>query len=182
MNAFARGDKENCGGVNSQSIALSVGDGDKAMLMEHVFAAMDSAVATGGHKGKVVISSLENVIYNIAQTNFADWSAYAVAQIEQRLSQGEIGFIESGLRALKSILDAFEFELTEERKPMALLVEKFFPIIEQSLIGTLLSDVQYTPQMILVCKIFFITISVSPAAKRALRGAVYRSASREGER
>jgi hypothetical protein len=41
----------------------------------------------------------------------------------------------SGLRALKSILQAFEFEINADRKPMNQIVEIFFPVIEQSLLA-----------------------------------------------
>jgi hypothetical protein len=39
-------------------------------------------------------------------------------------------YILSGLRALRSIVQAFEFEIGEERKPLETLVEIFFPVIE----------------------------------------------------
>jgi len=41
----------------------------------------------------------------------------------------------SGLRALKSILQAFEFEINADRYPMNQIVEIFFPIIEQNLLA-----------------------------------------------
>jgi hypothetical protein len=36
----------------------------------------------------------------------------------------------SGLKALKSMLQAFEFEISSDRKPLNQIVETFFPVIE----------------------------------------------------
>lgn len=68
----------------------------------------------------------------------------------------------SALRALKSLFQAFEFEIKDEREPLHKLVEHFFPVIEQ-LIGTeaVTNSPNYIPIMILVSKIFFMSIQVS---------------------
>jgi len=56
-------------------------------------------------------------------------------QIIGRLQSNDLRFKVSGLRALKSILQAFEFEINADRKPMNQIVEIFFPVIEQSLLA-----------------------------------------------
>lgn len=68
----------------------------------------------------------------------------------------------SGLRALKSVLQAFEFEIHEDRKPLNSLVEVFFPILEGILGSTLLSQSEnYISIMVLIGKIFFMANQVS---------------------
>lgn len=52
-----------------------------------------------------------------------------------RISSGNEPYIISGLRALKSILSAFEFEINQDRKPLDTLVEVFFPVIESSILS-----------------------------------------------
>jgi len=56
-------------------------------------------------------------------------------QIIGRLQSNDLRYKVSGLRALKSILQAFEFEINADRKPMNQIVEIFFPVIEQSLLA-----------------------------------------------
>ena len=102
------------------------------------------------------------MIYNIAQMDFANWWPAASQQIHQRLTQGDERFKISGLRALKSIIQAFEFEINAERRPLNQIVELFFPVLEGILGETeLQSSANYIPIMILVCKIFYMTNQVS---------------------
>ena len=68
----------------------------------------------------------------------------------------------SALRALKSIFQAFEFEIKEERKPLYHLIEVFFPILE----GIISSDAfvnspNYISMTTLIVKIFFMSVQVS---------------------
>lgn len=44
-------------------------------------------------------------------------------------------YILSGLRALRSIVCAFEFEISDDRKPLETLVEVFFPVIESQILA-----------------------------------------------
>ena len=48
-------------------------EGDKNFLKSNIFDALDSVVHLEDQKGKVVISSIENIIYNIAQLEYATW-------------------------------------------------------------------------------------------------------------
>jgi hypothetical protein len=60
------------------------------------------------------------------------------------------------------VLQAFEFEIYEDRKPLNALVENFFPMIEAILGSTLLSQSDnYISIMILIGKIFFMSNQVS---------------------
>lgn len=68
----------------------------------------------------------------------------------------------SGLRAFKAVLQAFEFEIHEERKPLHQLVEYFFPQLEGVLATLLAQSPNYIQIMILIGKIFFMTNQVSP--------------------
>lgn len=65
----------------------------------------------------------------------------------------------SGLRALKSIFQAFELEINEERQPLHQLVNTFFPILE----GMMTSEaIMGSPEfMTLIAKIFYMSIQVS---------------------
>ena len=69
----------------------------------------------------------------------------------------------SGLRALKSILSAFEFEIGVDRKPLEMLVEVFFPIIEQSILANsqFVQSQNYITIMVLISKVFFMSNQVS---------------------
>ena len=66
----------------------------------------------------------------------------------------------SGLRALKSLIQAFEFEIDQKRKPLNQIVDIFFPIIESHLLAdnNLMQDANYSQIIVLICKIFFMCI------------------------
>ena len=51
----------------------------------------------------MIISSIENIIYNIAQLDYASWSQYAEQQIHDRLTSNDERYQMSALRALKSV-------------------------------------------------------------------------------
>lgn len=71
----------------------------------------------------------------------------------------------SGLRALKSIFQAFEFEIKEERQPLHELVNNFFPILEQLLTSEAITN--SPPFMTVIAKIFYMSIQVSIWRKKA---------------
>ena len=79
-------------------------------------------------------------------------------QILDRIQSNNELYIVSALRVLKSIVEAFQFEIEVERKPLDSLVTLFFPVIEQSILGsqTLSQSSNYIPIMCLICKIFYI--------------------------
>lgn len=52
-------------------------------------------------------------------------------EIHDRLSSNDEALIISGLRILKNFLQAFEFEVDEDRKPAYVVVDAFFPLIEK---------------------------------------------------
>lgn len=88
------------------------------MLKQEIFSALDNVVDQTEPKGKVLISSVENIIQNIAELDYPTWSQYAQQQIHDRLTQGDQRFQVSALRALKSLFQAFEFEIKQEREPL----------------------------------------------------------------
>ena len=45
--------------------------------MANIFEAMDNVVHLTDAASKVIISSIENIIYNIAQTDYATWNQTA---------------------------------------------------------------------------------------------------------
>lgn len=49
------------------------------------------------------MSSIENIIYNIAQLDYPSWSQYAEQQIYDRLTSNDERYQMSALRALKNI-------------------------------------------------------------------------------
>ena len=147
---------------HQQRLEDAISLADREMLKRDIFGALDNVVHLDDPKSKVLISSLENIIYNIAQLDYASWAQYAQQQIHERLTQGEERYQISGLRALKSIFQAFEFEIKEERQPLNHLVEIFFPVLEHLLQNeALLNSPNYVPIMILIAKIFFMTVQVS---------------------
>lgn len=74
-----------------------------------------------------------------------------------RITSGNEPYIISGLRALKSIICAFEFEINQERRPLETLVEVFFPVIESAILAnnSFMQSINYVPTMVLISKIFF---------------------------
>ena len=62
------------------------------MLKQDVFAALDNVVHLNDAKSKVIVSSIENIIYNIAQLDYAGWAQYAQQQIGERLSSNDERF------------------------------------------------------------------------------------------
>ena len=132
------------------------------MLKQEIFGALDNVVHLTDPASKVIISSIENMIYNIAQLDFSRWAQYATEQISQRLTQSDERYQTSALRALKSIFQAFEFSIGEERKKLDQLVDHFFPQLEQ-LMGqqSFQGSANYTHMMTIIAKIFFISVQVS---------------------
>ena len=90
------------------------------------------------------------------------------SQIAQRLqasgSNESVCYKMSGLKALKSVLDALE-EVNDDldRKPLYHMVTVFFPIIEQFVLSdnAVRSSPHYVEIMIQVCKIFYTANKVS---------------------
>ena len=72
--------------------------------MQHVLDSLDSVVHHTEGENKVILSSIENIIYNIAQTDYEQWSSIACNAIHQRLTSNNEQYIVSGLRALKSVI------------------------------------------------------------------------------
>lgn len=63
------------------------------------------------------------------------------------------------MRALKSVFQAFEFEIKAEREPLHRLVEMFFPVLEQLVSSEALQNSpNYIPMMVLITKVFYISI------------------------
>jgi len=100
------------------------------MLKSEIFGALDNVVHLTDSSSKVIVSSIENIIYNIAQMDFNNWAQYATEQITQRLTQEDERYQSSALRALKSIFQAFELSIGAERTNLNNLVNHFFPILE----------------------------------------------------
>ena len=59
------------------------------MLKQDIFGALDNVVCSTEAGSKVLISSIEQIIYNIAQLDWASWAQYAQQQIRDRLVQPE---------------------------------------------------------------------------------------------
>jgi hypothetical protein len=110
---------------------------DREFLRVNIVSALDLVVhLSEDPQSKVIVSSIENIIYNIAQCDYEMWAKSSLhANISQRLQAGDERCLVSGLRTLKAVLQAFEFEIHEERKPLNQLVELFFPILEGVLSG-----------------------------------------------
>ena len=148
---------------------------DKEFLKQNIFLALDSVIRVEGEpsdqSNKSITTQIENVIWNIAQYDYTSWNQGATSsspsplhsQIQQRLVSTDVRYKISGLRALKSLIQAFEFEIDIKRKPLHHIVEIFFPIIESSLLAdnSLIQDPNYAQIILLICKIFFMCIQVS---------------------
>lgn len=129
-------DKENVI-PNSNQFAQMLSAQDREFLRVNIVSALDLVVhLSEDPQSKVIVSSIENIIYNIAQCDYEMWAKSSLhANISQRLQAGDERCLVSGLRTLKAVLQAFEFEIHEERKPLNQLVEFFFPILEGVLSG-----------------------------------------------
>ena len=102
-------------------------------------------------------------MYNIAQTDFESghWQE-CLPHIEQRLAAQDEEAQLIGLRALKEIVRAFQFEVDEKRKILVCVAEHFFPTLEAMMQGIISrSDSPNQLQiMILISKIFYMCIHV----------------------
>ena len=141
---------------------FSIQESDKQHLMANIFAAMDNVVWNTAPENKIIISSIENIIQNIAELDFARWAQLAQNEVGQRLTCNDERIQTSGLRSLKSLIQAFESEIDETRKPLDGLVNTFFPILEQ-ILGQdgFMNSSNYVPMVTLMCKIFFMSNQVS---------------------
>ena len=72
---FQINNKENLGSLNHQKRQQTISQVDRDMLKTEIFGALDSVVNMVNHPGgKVLVSSLENIIWNIAQLDYASWA------------------------------------------------------------------------------------------------------------
>lgn len=92
---------------------------------------------------KTIIAAFEHIIYNMAQVSYTSWNGPQAAngqptplhqQLLGRLSSNDEAYIMSGLRSLKAIVSAFEFEINADRKPLEEIAVVFFPTIESQLL------------------------------------------------
>ncbi len=76
---FSMADKENVGSHNAQqrSGADQITQVDRNMLKQDIFGALDNVVHMTDPASKVIVSSIENIIYNIAQLDYTSWASYA---------------------------------------------------------------------------------------------------------
>lgn len=79
---------------------------DREFLRVNIVQALDCVIHLSEHPDtKVIVSSIENIIYNIAQCDFEEWSKQCLlANIQQRLQSNTEQGLVSGLRTLKSVL------------------------------------------------------------------------------
>ena len=55
-------------------------EGDKTFLKSNIIDALDSVIDSDDPQSKVVISSIENIIYNIAQLEYDTWGPQVAHQ------------------------------------------------------------------------------------------------------
>ena len=73
-------------------------------------------------------SQFENIIFNIAQTDFASGSWQdVIKQIENRLGSSNQEMQIVGLRALKELVRAFQYEVDQKRKHLIDIGHHFLP-------------------------------------------------------
>lgn len=63
---FSVANKENVGNYNAQQRTEAISDEDRNMLKQDIFGALDNVVHLTDAGSKVIVSSIENIIYNIA--------------------------------------------------------------------------------------------------------------------
>lgn len=124
----------------NQNKGAEISQQNKDFLKSNVFVALDSLVKLGAHKN--LIAAMEHIIYNMAQVDYAAWNGpqqyngqtLAPTALQQqligRIQSADNVYIVSGLRALKAIVSAFEFEINTDRKPLEEIVQVFFPVLE----------------------------------------------------
>lgn len=104
-------------------------------------------------------SELQNIVYNIAQEDFAcgRWSS-CIENIQQRISSTDLGAQLVGLGALKELVRAFQYEIEEDkRKVLNNIAANFFGVLEQNMIATIqdMSHSLHYKKLILIAKIFY---------------------------
>ncbi len=98
----------------------------------------------------------------MAQTDYPEKWSTALQEIHDRLSSPQENIIISGLRALKELLRAYEFEIDEERKPIYQIVDLFFPVLEKLIqYVTTANSPNQILLMHLISKIFFLSNQVT---------------------
>ena len=158
------GDKENIV-PNNNSFSQALGTQDRDFLKLNIVGALDHVVhLVETQAGKLIVSSIENIIYNIAQCDYEVWYKTCLKQqMEERLQSGNESAVVSGLRTLKAVIQAHEFEIHEDRRPLNDLMNTFFPELEKILGSPVITQSpNYISTMILIAKIFFMTNQVSP--------------------
>lgn len=151
-------DKENVpqnqGAVKAQ-MTPEIAESDKMSVRNDIISAME--VAVGQLESKKVSAELENVLYNLTQTDFADGHLTPILnQIEQHLlndSDARCWLV--GLRALREVVRGLQDELDESRKPLYQLMDRFLPMLERILqISASNECPTQLETMILILKIF----------------------------
>ena len=62
------------GTYNAQQRTESISESDRQMLKQNIFGALDNVVHMTDPGSKVIVSSIENIIYNIAQLDYTAWA------------------------------------------------------------------------------------------------------------
>ena len=91
QNTFGFNNKENLGAVNAQQKfqEAALHANDKQHLMASIFDALDNVVHLTDAGSKVIISSIENIIYNVAQTDWPAWQQTAQGEVHKRLTAND---------------------------------------------------------------------------------------------
>jgi hypothetical protein len=125
----------------NQNKGIEISQQNKEYLKANVFSALDTLVKQNADK--TIIAALEHIIYNMAQVTYSSWNGTPPAngqpspmhqQLLGRLASNDVDYIVSGLRSLKAIVSAFEFEINADRKPLEEIAVVFFPTIESQLL------------------------------------------------
>lgn len=132
-------DKENLNS-NNQQLQQNTPDGklqnslisssEMELVKSNIFQALELAFS----QNKKVSSQIENIIYNIAQTDFNlennQWPE-CIDHIKKRLCHAESEEHQLvGLRALKELVRAFQYDIDAKRKVIVAIGDEFLPIME----------------------------------------------------
>jgi hypothetical protein len=128
-------DKENMPANSAQFKTLSpeIAEGDKAYVRTQIISAME--VAVGTLENKKVCAELENVLYNLTQTDYAGGHLDPILQqiLGHLQNETEPRAWLVGLRALREVVRGLAEDLDEDRKPLYALMDTFLPHLERIL-------------------------------------------------
>lgn len=135
---------------------IDISVNDRAFIKEHIFNALYIAVTQ--FQGSVIVSELENIFYNLAQTDHEECNQWPECEqsIDKCLQDQDIALQIVGLKCLRELCRAKNHLKSLENKGIFVLAAHYLPMLEK-IFAAVSADGQNPHQMemmVLVLKIF----------------------------